>query len=173
MKKLLTLTSLATVATLSMSTLTFANSPQKPEDTNTEVTAVAPSIVIDRTTFEELVPVRTVAESYGFKVSYDNPTQTTTLTKDDKTYTATLGSQEYNINGRKYILETPSQMIEGITYVPKTFITVVEDDLDGPFDFNNPDIDSGFSVDANDEYQDVITLPGEYQEVTTLPAEIN
>ncbi len=164
MKKLLALT---TVATLSMSTLAFANSPQKPDDTNTEVTAVAPSIVVDRTTFEELVPVRTVAESYGFKVAFDNETQTTTLTKDEKTYTATLGSQEYNINGRTYILETPAQMIEGITYVPKTFIQVIEDDLDGPFNFENPNIDSGYSVDVNED------LNGEYQDVTTLPAEIN
>ncbi len=163
MKKLIALTSLTTVAALSMSTLAFATSPQKPEDINT-VTAVTPSIIVDQNTLDELVPIRTVAESNGFEVDWDNETKTTTLSKDDHSYTATLNSNVYNINGRDTILATPTQMIEGVTYVPTLFATLIEDDLDGAFDFSNPNIDSGYSVD---------TVDGENVGYTTLPAEIN
>ncbi len=162
MKKLITLT---TIATLSMSTLTFANSPQKPEDVNT-ATAVSPSIIVDRTTFEELVPIRTVAENNGFEVEYDSETKTTTLSKDEHSYSAVLNSTTYDINGRSYILETPTQLIEGVTYVPQTFVTLIQNDLDGPFDFNNPNIDSGYSVDVNENTDGTI-------DYNTLPAEIN
>ncbi len=163
MKKLLAITSLATVATLSMSTLVFATSPQKPVVTNT-ATAVAPSIIVDRATLEELVPIRSLAESNGFEVKWINETKTTVLTKDGNEYSATLGSTSYNVNGRVHILETPTKAINGLTYVPKTFITLVENSLDGGFDFNNPNIDPGFSVDVKD---------GAKVGYNTLPAEIN
>ncbi len=163
MKKLLALTTLATVATLSMSTLVFATSPQKPVET-TQTTAVAPSIIIDRTTLEELVPIRQVAKNNGFDVKWINETKTTVLTKDDKTYSATIGSTSYDINGRTHILETPAKLINGVTYVPVTFTKLVENDLDGGFDFNNPNIDPGFSVDVKDNATvDYNTLPAEIQ----------
>ncbi len=159
MKKILKLTSIATIATLSMSTLTFANSPQKPEET-ISVTAVSPSIIVDRNTLEELVPIRTVAETYGLEVDWDNETKTTTLSNEDHTYSATLNSQTYNINGRDKILATPAQLIDGVTYVPTLFATLIEDDLNGPFDFSNPNIDSGYSVDVQaDDTVDYTTLP--------------
>ncbi len=163
MKKLLGITSLAMAATLSMSTLVFATSPQKPVVTTT-ATAVAPSIIIDRTTLEELVPIRTLAENNGFEVEWINDTKTTVLTKDDKEYSATLGSTSYNINGRTHILETPAKLINGVTYVPVTFTKLVENSLDGGFDFNNPNIDPGFSVDVKDSANvDYNTLPAEIQ----------
>ncbi len=171
MKKLLALTSLATVATLSMSTLTFANSPQKPEDVNT-VTAVSPSIIIDRTTLEELIPIRTIAENHGFQVDWINETKTTVLSKDNHQYSATIGSNEYDINGRTHILETQTQIIDGVTYVPTTFAILVENDLNGQFDFNNPNIDSGYNVDVIEEGSENVTVD-ETQDYTTLPAEIN
>ncbi len=190
MKKLLTLTSLATVATLSMSTLTFANSPQKPEDVNT-VTAVTPSIVVDRDTLEELVPIRQLAEAHDFEVDWDSETKTTTLSKGENYYTSTIGSTTYNINGRETILETPSKLIDGITYVPVTYVQLVNDDMDSfdltgdvdsdytinpdtetdvnvDFDYNNPDIDSGFGIDVNTDVNTDGTI-----DYTTLPAEIN
>ncbi len=161
MKKLLALTSLATVATLSMSSLVFATSPQNPEDLNT-VTAVSPSIIIDRNTLEELIPIRTLAEDNGFQVDWINATKTTVLTKDNQSYYATLDSTTYDINGRTYILETPTQMIDGVTYVPYTFCTIVQNDLNGSFDFENPNIDPNYKVDVNtDTTVDYNTLPAE------------
>ncbi len=160
MKKLLALT---TIATLSMSTLVFATSPQKPEETTT-ATAVAPSIIIDRNTLEEMVPVRTLAEEHGLEVDWVPETKTTILSNDEHTYSTTIGSTIYDINGRETILETPAKLIDGVTYVPSTFVKLVEGDIDGSFDFNNPDIDSGFSVDVKDSG---------YVDYTTLPAEIN
>ncbi len=181
MKKLLALT---TVATLSMSTLTFANSPQKPDET-ISVTAVTPSIVVDRDTLEELVPIRNLAEAHGFDVDWDNETKTTILSKGDHYYTATIGSTTYNINGRETILETPAKLVDGVTYVPVTFVELVNDDMDSfdltgdvdgdydvdvdtdtedGFDFENPDIDPGYEVDVNTDGTTGFT---------TLPAEIN
>ncbi len=177
MKKLLSVTSMTTLAALSMSTLTFATSPQNPADLNT-ATAVTPSIVIDETTSEELVPIRSVGEEYGFDVDYHDATKMTTLTKNDREYGAEIGSSLYEINHDIIGLGTNAQLIDGSTYVPVSFAYAVAEDMenaeitdggnssnggngggygggdtgtttDNDFDFNNPDIDNGYTIDEN------------------------
>ncbi len=167
MKKLVKLTSMATVATLSMSTLAFAATPETP------------SIIVDETTSEELVPVRSTGEAYGFDVDWDNSTKTTILTKDGHEYAALTDSSIYEIDHDLVSLGTKTQLINNVTYVPVSFEYAISEDLQGStnvtdggngsgygggdfdggngggdqtendFDFNNPDIDNGFTIDEN------------------------
>ncbi len=177
--KLTSMASMAALATLSMSTLTFANSPQNPADLNT-ATPVNTSIVTDPTTSEELVPVRSIGEAYGFDVDWYNNTKMTVLSKDGHEYATEIDSPYYEINHDIVSLSTPSQLINGVTYVPVSFAYAIEEDMgntseitdngnggngggygggdttdnggdeteDG-FDFDNPNIDNGFTIDEN------------------------
>ncbi len=178
MKKSIKLTSMASataLATLSMSTFTFANSPQNPADLNT-ATAVAPTIIVDQTTSEELVPIRSIGEEHGFDVDWYNNTKTTILTKDGQEYGAVIDSSFYEVNHDVVSLGTPAQLINGVTYVPVSFGYAIVEDMNGSseitdngnsgnggsgggygggdttdegFDFNNPNIDNGFTIDEN------------------------
>ncbi len=209
MKKLLKVTSMATVATLSMSTLTFANSPQNPADL---VTPETPLIVIDETTSEELVPIRSIGEEYGFDVDWYNPTKQTVLTKDGHEYSAVIGSSIYEINHDLVGLGTNAQLIDGVTYVPVSFGYAIYEDMQGTteitdggngggygggdttdggdnggditepeegFDFDNPNIDNGFTIDDNAgfDFENPNIDNGYNVDVndsyTTLPAEVS
>ncbi len=193
MKKSVKLTSMATMATvasLSMSSLVFATSPQNPADLN-NVTPENPLIVYDETTSEELVPVRSISERYGFDVDWYNNTKVTVLTKDGHEYATQIDSSIYEINHDLVGLGTNAQLINGTTYVPVSFAQAIHNDLgpseitdgnnggsgggygggdvdidngggdggygggdtgtevDNGFDFNNPNIDNGFTIDDN------------------------
>ncbi len=107
MKRILPIT-LALV--LTSSTLTFANSPQKPVETglngNSEET-------------KQLVPVRETANQYGYTVSWNNEDKTLTLKKKDLVFVGTVGSSDYVVNGEIIPIEnSPVQIIGNVAYVP-------------------------------------------------------
>ena len=71
-----------------------------------------------------MVPLRKVAESFGFTITWDTAVQSATLSKADKSYTVKIGDAGFN----NEILETPPVIHNGITYVP---ISLVESGLGG------------------------------------------
>ncbi len=181
MKNLVKMTSMTTVAALSMSTLVFATSPQNPADL---VSPENPLIIIDETTSEELVPVRSIGEEYGFDVDWYGNTKTTVLTKAGHEYATEIGVSLYEINHDIVGLGTPARLIDGTTYVPVSFAYAIDEDLNGTteitdggngggygggditegggnggglepddgFDFDNPNIDNGYTINDHADF---------------------
>ncbi len=117
MKKFIVLT---LAMTMTMTTFALANSPTKP-NYNTTATAVTPSIAVDRDTLEELVMARPYAESIGYTVTWNPDEKSTTFTKGQNVFKATVGSNVYIANGEEVVLETETQLIDEKTYIPASF----------------------------------------------------
>lgn len=99
-----------TVATVSLkigSPYTFANNKV------TEIEAV-PVIENGRT----LVPVRAISEALGAMVSWDEASQTVTLTKNSNTVVMTIGSAAYTVNGEAKEMEAAPSITNGRTLIP-------------------------------------------------------
>ncbi len=143
MKKLLLLT---LTTTLGLSTLAFANEINTEDNTKTSQ-AVAPTIAIDFDTFEEIVPLRTTAEELGYEVIWNKDSQNITIVNDINTLIATPNSNIYTINGERITLETKTSIINGVTFVPISFINYME---------NNNNITT-LPSDINEDVQSIIT----------------
>ncbi len=129
MKKLLFL---SLVTTMSMSTLAFANSPMKPVDETAQITAVTPSIAIDRNTLEEIVPAREYAEGIGYTVTWNSSDKSITYTKGENTFISRTGSNEYyaDVYGSEpkiVELQTKPSIKEGKAYIPVSFAKMLRD----------------------------------------------
>ena len=72
-------------------------------------------IIIDGHT---LVPVRAVFEQAGATVSWDQPTQTATITKDEYIVTIKYGESVMYKNGQPIALEQPADVINNRTMIP-------------------------------------------------------
>ncbi|WP_338554060.1 stalk domain-containing protein [Paenibacillus sp. KS-LC4] len=70
-----------------------------------------------------LVPFRSIFESLGAKVEWNNATQTVTATKDGKTIVLTIGSKIAYVNGVAITLSAAPQLVNGITMVPVRFVS--------------------------------------------------
>lgn len=76
---------------------------------------VAPIIEKGRT----LVPLRVIADSLGFDVSWDQIERKAILTKNGASYSVGLGSREVlSSEGDKIILDTPTKLIKGRLLLP-------------------------------------------------------
>ncbi len=80
---------------------------------------VKPVIIDSRT----LVPVRFISEAFGCNVGWDADTQTVTITKDGKTVTMQIGSQNITVDGTAKEIDVPAQIIESRTMVPLRALT--------------------------------------------------
>ena len=80
-------------------------------------TDVPPVIVDGRT----LVPVRTLFESLGATVGWEESTQTATATKGSTVISMQIGNTTAYVNGVAKTLDVPAQTIEGRTMVPARF----------------------------------------------------
>lgn len=69
-----------------------------------------------------LLPVRAASEAMGSTVTWNNETQTITLTKDNTTIQLTIGSNTAFLNGEEYNLETSPVVINSRTMLPIRFI---------------------------------------------------
>lgn len=65
-----------------------------------------------------LVPVRAVFEKAGATVTWDQPTQTATITKDDYIVTIKYGESFLYKNGQPIALEQPADVINNRTMIP-------------------------------------------------------
>ncbi len=136
MKKLITLTLLAA---MTVPTMVFATSPVPPTTVPpvtlpfdltsggaiTSTTAVTPIIAIDRETLEEIVPARATAEALGYDVIWNANEKSILFVKGDDILKATSGSNVYSLNGESFELETKTNIIEDVSYVPVSFVEIL------------------------------------------------
>ncbi len=80
---------------------------------------VYPRIVSGRT----LVPMRTMFETFGLTVSWDNSTRTAQGTDPDNTISFTIDSNKALVNGQEIILDIPASIIDGRTMIPLRFLS--------------------------------------------------
>ena len=69
-----------------------------------------------------LVPLRVIFEAMGASVDWDEPTQTVTASRGERTIVLTLGNPAAKINGEVYILDVPPKSVNGRTLVPVRFV---------------------------------------------------
>jgi hypothetical protein len=69
-----------------------------------------------------LLPFRSLAESLGAQVSFDQTTSTVTVTKTTTKVVLTLGSTSALVNGQPVALDVPAQVVQGRTLVPLRFL---------------------------------------------------
>jgi len=69
-----------------------------------------------------MIPIRQVAERYGYKVAWDEERQTVELSKEDKLITLMIGDYKFNISGKSVKLAAVPELKYDKTYVPLEFI---------------------------------------------------
>lgn len=75
---------------------------------------VLPQIINDRT----MIPVRAVAEAFGAKVDWDEPTETVSIESGKTKILMKLGENFFTKNGEKIDLDVPALETDGRTLVP-------------------------------------------------------
>ena len=80
---------------------------------------VVPTIINGRT----VVPVRFISEKFGAQVSWNDETQTVTVTEGNTTIKLVIDRAEIEINGEKKPLDAPAQVINGRTFIPLRAMT--------------------------------------------------
>lgn len=93
--------------------MTVNNTETKIDDEGT-----VPIIINNRT----FMPVRTIVETMGGKVSWDDETQQVTLVSDNNKILLTINSTEANLNGKPFQLDTAPIIIGERTMLPIRFI---------------------------------------------------
>ncbi len=113
-----------------------------------------------------LIPVRAITEGLGAAVSWNETTQSVSISKDDTTVVITLGSNTVTVNGTPVELGTSADSTCGRVYVPLRFLAetfglqVDWDDETGTVDIAEPDAEGdgdeidGEAGDGNDEATD-------------------
>lgn len=93
-------------------------------DGNQIVFEVNPQIVQSRT----MVPMRTMFETLGLTVSWDETTKTAQGTSSESAISGssisfTIGSNKAMINGKEQVMEVPASIIQGRTMIPLRFLS--------------------------------------------------
>lgn len=70
-----------------------------------------------------LVPMRFLFEQMGAEVSWDNDTQTATVSQNNRNILFTINRATAQINDRLATMEVPAQLINNKTYVPLRFLS--------------------------------------------------
>lgn len=69
-----------------------------------------------------LMPMRTVFESFGFNVVWDEKNHAILAKKDTYEVTMTVGSTAASVNRKEASLDVPPMIVDGSTYVPLRFV---------------------------------------------------
>lgn len=69
-----------------------------------------------------MLPIRAILEPLGASFAWDAKTRTVTVYKGSKKVQLVINNKNTTINGVKYVLDVPAQIIEGRTFVPLRFI---------------------------------------------------
>ena len=111
------------------------------------LTEISPKIVNERT----LVPLRSIFESLGAKVTWNQNTRTVIGSKDDKNIKLQIGNTKANINGKETILDSPAIIVNDRTLVP---IRVVAEGLGAKVSWNNTTRSVNIKSEGNNEVYD-------------------
>ncbi len=84
-----------------------------------EISGAAPQIINSKT----YLPLRFLADAFGYSVEWDSNTSTATVMSKDKTITLRPGENSMTVNGARVALEAPSIVQEGRTLLPVRNIT--------------------------------------------------
>ena len=68
------------------------------------------------------VPIRFIAETLGFKVTWDEATETVTMTDGKTTIVLTIGSTTMYIDGKAKIMDVAPELTDDRTFVPVRFV---------------------------------------------------
>lgn len=79
----------------------------------------APVVIQDRT----LIPVRSLMEAFGAKVDWFPVTRSVIIQLNDRNIDLRIDSRDAYVNGIKFQLDVPAQIIDSRTYVPLRFVS--------------------------------------------------
>lgn len=69
-----------------------------------------------------MVPMRTIFETFGYTIHWDNETKTVTAENETTLITITIDSPHATVNVTDYTLDAPATLVNGSTFVPLRFI---------------------------------------------------
>lgn len=70
------------------------------------------------TNYRTMIPLRSISELMGAKVSYDAKLKTATIVKDDVTVIFTIGSRSVSVNGVAGVMDTVPVMEQNSLFIP-------------------------------------------------------
>jgi hypothetical protein len=107
-----------------------------------------------------LVPLRSIFETMGAHVRWDDDSQTVFANRNDTNVELAIGSNNATVNGRAVLMDVPAQLIAGSTFVPLRFLS---ESLGARVDFDGPsrsiNIHSGYP--HRDHVNDPIRTAGD------------
>ena len=112
------------ICMLLLSTVTFANSPITVYLDCSPISFDEEPVIVDGRT---LVPVRSIFEAMGAKISWDGEAKTVTSTLDKKTAVFTIDSKIAMVNGVPKEIDASPQIIDGKTMVPARAVSEMFD----------------------------------------------
>lgn len=108
------------LSTIFVSAFLLGSSPASlAADPSSAITLEGALLVDGRT----MLPLRTIFESIGAEVQWNQPTQTVTAVKGDTTITMQIHSKTAQVNNQKHELDVPAQLINNKTMVPVRFVS--------------------------------------------------
>ena len=73
-----------------------------------------------------MIPLKQVADHFGYETAWDNATKTVTLRKENSSFTVTIGQQMYGYNKSLQKFEVSPEIKEARTYVPESILELFQ-----------------------------------------------
>lgn len=73
-----------------------------------------------------MIPLKQVADHFGYEASWDNSTKTATLRKENSSFTVTIGQQMYGYNKSLQKFEVSPEIKDARTYVPESILELLQ-----------------------------------------------
>ena len=108
---------LAAVLSMSIAVPAYAGIGVTIDGNSVKFTASSGSPTVDENS-RTLVPLRAAMEAYGCKVSWDEPSKTATVSKNDGIVQVPVGENRIIVNGAKINTDTKAKIIDGRVYLP-------------------------------------------------------
>ncbi|SKB46369.1 Copper amine oxidase N-terminal domain-containing protein [Acetoanaerobium noterae] len=73
-----------------------------------------------------MIPLKQVADHFGYEIAWDNSTKTATLRKENSSFTVTIGQQMYGYNKSLQKFEVSPEVKDARTYVPESILELLQ-----------------------------------------------
>ena len=73
-----------------------------------------------------MIPLKQVADHFGYETAWDNATKTVTLRKENSSFTVTIGQQMYGYNKSLQKFEVSPEIKDARTYVPESILELLQ-----------------------------------------------